>query len=122
TGLAQVKSSIDTLIVFATQPDNVALDGAGRNSPFTSALLKHIQTPNAEISTVMKRVRSDVVEATGQKQIPWDHSSLRSDVVLAKVAGPAPANVASLADNLSTGNATVFNESEAIAAECDRAA
>jgi uncharacterized caspase-like protein len=30
------------MIVYATQPDNVALDGEGRNSPFTTALLKHI--------------------------------------------------------------------------------
>jgi uncharacterized caspase-like protein len=121
-GLAQIKGAIDTLIVFATQPDNVALDGEGRNSPFTRALLKHIQTPNAEISSIMKRVRSDVVEATKQKQVPWDHSSLRADVVLAKVSAPASSNVGSLADALSRDGAQVFNQSEALAAECDRAA
>jgi uncharacterized caspase-like protein len=45
-----------------TQPDNVALDGDGRNSPFTAALLKHINTPGLELSSLMKRVRSDVVD------------------------------------------------------------
>ena len=30
------------MIAYATQPDAVALDGEGRNSPFTTALLKHI--------------------------------------------------------------------------------
>ena len=34
-----------TLIAFATAPDDVADDGAERNSPFTAALLKHIPLP-----------------------------------------------------------------------------
>jgi len=41
-GLAPIQSAVGTLIAYATQPDNVALDGEGRNSPFTSAFLKHI--------------------------------------------------------------------------------
>src|SRR5262249_37754084 len=32
-------------IVYSTQPGEVAADGAGRNSPFTQALLKHLSTP-----------------------------------------------------------------------------
>ncbi len=70
SGLAQVKGSIDTMIAFATQPDNVALDGDGRNSPFTSALLKHIQTPGLEISSVLRRVRTDVVASTKESRSP----------------------------------------------------
>jgi uncharacterized caspase-like protein len=73
-----------TMIAYATQPDNVALDGEGRNSPFTAALLKYIATPNLEISALMKRVRADVIAATHEKQVPWDHSSLVGDVVLAR--------------------------------------
>ena len=67
------------MIAYATQPDNVALDGAGRNSPFTAALLRHIATPGLEVSSLMKRVRADVVQTTNQKQVPWDHSSLTGD-------------------------------------------
>ena len=37
-GLAAVESGVGTLISFSTQPGNVALDGAGRNSPFAGAL------------------------------------------------------------------------------------
>jgi uncharacterized protein len=33
-----------SLIVYSTQPNNIVLDGAGRNSPFTAALLKHVAT------------------------------------------------------------------------------
>jgi uncharacterized caspase-like protein len=83
-GLASIKSAIGTMIAYATQPDNVALDGSGRNSPFTGALLKHIATPGVDIGTVMRRVRSDVITATREQQVPWDHSSLTGDVILAR--------------------------------------
>jgi tetratricopeptide (TPR) repeat protein len=83
-GLASIQSAIGTMIAYATQPDNVALDGEGRNSPFTAALLKHIVTPGLEIGTLMKRVRADVIAATREKQVPWDHSSLIGDVILVK--------------------------------------
>jgi tetratricopeptide (TPR) repeat protein len=84
TGLASIQSAIGTMIAYATQPDNVALDGEGRNSPFTTALLKHIAAPGADIGTVMRRVRADVIIATKEKQVPWDHSSLVGEVVLAR--------------------------------------
>jgi uncharacterized caspase-like protein len=83
-GLASIQSAIGTLIGYATQPDNVALDGSGRNSPFTTAMLKHLPTPGLDISVLMRRVRADVVQATGQKQVPWDHSSLIGEVILAR--------------------------------------
>jgi tetratricopeptide (TPR) repeat protein len=84
SGLAAIQSAIGTMITYATQPDNVALDGDGRNSPFTTALLKHVATPGLEISALMKRVRADVIAATHEKQVPWDHSSLVGDVILAR--------------------------------------
>src|SRR5215468_7874634 len=93
-GLASVQSTVGTMIAYATQPDDVALDGQGRNSPFTTALLKHAATPGLEISAVMKRVRVDVIASTHGKQVPWDHSSLTGDVMLvAHAAGSATAAV-----------------------------
>ena len=83
-GLASIQSAIGTMIAYATQPDNVALDGAGRNSPFTTALLKHITTPGIDITTVMRRVRTEVIAATHEKQVPWDHSSLTGDAILVR--------------------------------------
>src|SRR5581483_2136062 len=35
-GLAQVQTGVGTFIAYSTQPGNVALDGQGRNSPFTA--------------------------------------------------------------------------------------
>jgi uncharacterized caspase-like protein len=78
-GLAQLNSGIGTLITFATSPDTVALDGEGRNSPFTTALLKYIGTPGLEIRSMLTRVRADVIQTTHEKQVPWDHSSLTGD-------------------------------------------
>ncbi|MCO5084638.1 MAG: caspase family protein [Rhizobiaceae bacterium] len=75
-GLGRVQSGSGTFIAFATQPDAVASDGAGRNSPFTGALLKHISAPGQSISDLMIEVRNDVMAATGGKQVPWDSSSL----------------------------------------------
>jgi len=83
-GLATIQGALGTMIAYATHPDAVALDGDGRNSPFTAAMIKHLSTPGLEIATLMRRVRSDVVTATRGKQVPWDHSSLMGEVVLAR--------------------------------------
>ena len=78
-GLAPVKSGIGTMITFATEPGNVALDGEGDNSPFTAALLKHLETPNQDIAPLLRNVRRDVIAATRGRQVPWNHSSLTDD-------------------------------------------
>jgi uncharacterized caspase-like protein len=57
---------------------------AGRNSPFTTALLQHMPTPGLEIVGVMKRVHIDVIKSTKGEQVPFDESSLITDVVLAQ--------------------------------------
>jgi len=75
-GLASIYASKDTLISFSTQPGNVALDGDGPNSPFTKALVDHIDTPNADVMGVMRDVRRDVIKSTNDRQVPWDTSSL----------------------------------------------
>ncbi|PUB17289.1 caspase family protein [Yoonia sediminilitoris] len=75
-GLARVGTEADFMFVYATQPDNVAYDGTGRNSFFTEAMLSHIYTPGQDISELLINVRRDVLAATGGKQIPWNNSSL----------------------------------------------
>ena len=75
-GLARVGNAAGFLIAFATQPDNVAFDGAGRNSPFAQSLLGHLATVGQDISSMMIEVRKDVIATTGGSQIPWENSSL----------------------------------------------
>jgi uncharacterized caspase-like protein len=91
-GLAKVDGGVGTYIAFSTQPGNVALDGTGRNSPFTTALLAHIGDPQADIHAVMRKVRGDVVAATGETQVPWENSSLVDEVYLASDAAAAVAS------------------------------
>ncbi len=81
-GLAKLDTGVGSLIAFATQPGNVALDGAGRNSPFTTALLKHLGTPGQSITDDLIAVRRTVLQATDGKQVPWDSSSQTGPVVL----------------------------------------
>ena len=75
-----------TLIAFSTAPGKVAEDGGGINSPFTTSLVRHIATPGIEVRQMLTRVRADVTLATGEKQVPWDNSSLRGDVYLGEVS------------------------------------
>lgn len=75
-GLAQVEKAVGMMIAFSTQPGNVALDGEGRNSPYTAALLRHIAAQGQSINDTMIEVRRDVLEQTGGKQVPWENSSL----------------------------------------------
>jgi uncharacterized caspase-like protein len=92
-GLAEVSNAGGTLIAFATDPGSVALDGDGRHSPFTTALLKHIETPGIEIGLMMRRVTKDVFEATGERQRPWTNASLTGELYLkpGETAGITPA-------------------------------
>ena len=75
-GLARVGDAAGFLFAFATQPDNVAYDGVGRNSFFAQALLGHLNTPGQDIASMMIAVRKDVLAATGGNQVPWENSSL----------------------------------------------
>ena len=75
-GLARVEAAASMMIVYATEPGKVALDGTGRNSPFTGALLRHIDTEGASISDVMIAVRNDVLSETSGKQRPFESASL----------------------------------------------
>ncbi|MFZ4806584.1 MAG: caspase family protein [Hyphomicrobiaceae bacterium] len=80
-GLGQVQAAVGTLIAFAAAPGAVAADADGDsvNSPFTSALLRHIATPGLEVRRLLTLVRSEVRRATANAQTPWDNSSLEGD-------------------------------------------
>ena len=81
-GLAPIRAEGGALIGFATDPGDVAYDGEGKHSPFTQALLNHIETPGLEINVMMTRVRADVFKDTNRKQRPWTTSSLIGEVYL----------------------------------------
>ena len=88
-GLGRVDAAAGTFVAFATAPGTVAQDGAGPNSPFTAALLRHIETPGLEVRRVLSEVRREVRDATQGKQLPWDSSALEGDFFFRAAAGTA---------------------------------
>ena len=88
-GLAQVEAGVGTLISYATQPGNVALDGTSRNSPYSAALKKHLPSRGQDLTSILIRVRNDVMAATANRQIPWDQHALRARLYLAGRSKPA---------------------------------
>jgi uncharacterized caspase-like protein len=65
-----------TFISYSTAPGEVAVDGTDGHSPFASALADAIQVPGLDVPAVFQRVRERVLEATDERQTPWDSSSL----------------------------------------------
>jgi tetratricopeptide (TPR) repeat protein len=79
-GLAQIEPEGATLVAYAAKHGQYALDGQpGENSPFVRALVKQLETPGVEISLLFRKVRDDVLAATGRKQEPFTYGSLPSE-------------------------------------------
>jgi caspase domain-containing protein/concanavalin A-like lectin/glucanase superfamily protein len=78
-GLAKMDAPTGSILAYATAPGSIAADGTGGNGLYTSMLLKHMTEPNLAIERVFKRVRIDVVNASGNRQTPWESSSLMGD-------------------------------------------
>jgi|GEM_PF-3863951 tetratricopeptide (TPR) repeat protein len=76
-GLAIVSAAPKgSLIAYSTSPGKVAVDGAGRNSPYTAALLKYMDQPGLSLLDVFMNVRQELVRRTRGQQVPWELSSL----------------------------------------------
>ena len=69
-GYARPEKAQGMIVVYATQADDVARDGIGRNSPFSSAFLKEIKEPGLEVGAMFRRIGSDVYAATNGRQSP----------------------------------------------------
>ncbi len=82
-GLAKMDAPTGTLIAYATAPDSVAADGAGRNGVYTSHLLRFMRAPGLKVEDALKQVRIAVLNETGRKQTPWESSSLVGDFYFA---------------------------------------
>jgi hypothetical protein len=98
-GLAQVDAPTGTLIAYATAPGKVAADGAGDNGLYTSELLKAMRVPGLMATDMFMQVRAEVMKRTGNKQVPWEASSLVGSFYF---SGGATA----VLSNSSTGEAT----------------
>ena len=103
TGLAQSFAPPRTFLAYSTAPGQVASDGTGRNSPYSSALIKALAVPGLKLEDVFKQVRNSVATATQQEQIPWDNSSVFDDFYFRI---PATVEVAKASEKKRTTNTT----------------
>ncbi|RUX25457.1 hypothetical protein EOA13_27345 [Mesorhizobium sp. M7A.F.Ca.US.011.01.1.1] len=98
SGLAPIEAKSEgvgtggILIAYATDPGAIAFDGNGVNSPYSTALARHLTEPGVEIQSALTRVRGEVSEATQGRQRPWHNASLGREVFIGNpVAAAAPA-------------------------------
>lgn len=112
TGLAPVEARSDgvgtggLLIAYATDPGAIAFDGDGADSPYSTALAKHLTEPGVEIQNALTRVRGEVTETTQGRQRPWHNASLGREVFLGKpVAAATVTNPAAETSNASAPSA-----------------
>ena len=97
-GLAIVDAPAGSIVSYSTSPGAEAEDGAGENSPYTSALLRVAAEPGLPIEQAFKRTRLSVNQATSGRQTPWESSSLSDDFAFFSGSGvavaPRPATAA----------------------------
>lgn len=97
-GLAKIEEvSTDTLVAYAAKAGSISYDGDGINSPYATALIRHLPEPGLDIRIALGRVRDDVVRMTGGRQEPFIYGSLGGATIplvappLAKKLEPPPA-------------------------------
>jgi uncharacterized caspase-like protein len=69
-GLMRISAGNGLIVAYATQADEVAGDGRGRNSPFTAAFLHHVATPDLDLRQMFFRVQDEVDRETSGRQRP----------------------------------------------------
>ncbi|ARQ02231.1 caspase family protein [Pseudorhodoplanes sinuspersici] len=92
-GLSRIDSGSSLFVSFSTSPGAVALDGSGRNSPYTKHLVQAIGTPELSIEDTFKRTLKGVYTETKGEQTPWLSSSFFGDFIF-RPAGPKTAALA----------------------------
>lgn len=79
-GLAKVDNvPPNTAVAMATRGDTIAEDGSGDHSPYTAAILAHLEVPGLELGLFFRSVRDTVLKATHGRQEPYFASSIGAD-------------------------------------------
>ena len=86
----------ETLVAYAAAAGTTAADGRGRNSPYTAALLSHLETP-LEIGLLFRRVRAQVLAATNGAQRPHEYQSLVGEHYLTRTLATSASTTVSAA-------------------------
>ena len=81
-GLAAVASGEGLLVAYAAAAGDVAADGdRSENSPYTTALLEHLERPGVDVRVMLGDVGAEVRGRTGDQQ-PFVYSSLSGELHL----------------------------------------
>lgn len=80
-GLSRVEPTDNVLVAYSAKDGTTAGDGGGRNSPFTTALLKYLEVPGLEINFLFRDVRDDVIASTHGEQEPFVYGSLSKEEI-----------------------------------------
>lgn len=75
-GLARIEPQHGELVFYAARDGQTAKDGEAQHSPFTAALLGHIEEPDLELGRLVRKVTSDVLRTTGAQQEPFVYGRL----------------------------------------------
>ena len=78
-GLSLMNAPTGTIISFSTAPGSTALDGKGRNSPYTEAFLNTLDMPNLDVFHFFQKVGASVLDKTQRSQNPWLSVSFTGD-------------------------------------------
>ena len=105
-GLAKITPPTGTIMLYATQPGNVASDGTGRNGLFTESLLEQIRKPNLELDAMIKQLARDVSERSGKKQMPWKEGIVTGDFYFAGVGSGSSSGVQPVSNPIVTSSGT----------------
>lgn len=88
-GLARMDAPSGSILAYATAPGKTAADGEGRNGLYTEKLLHYMKTPDLEIGQLFRKVRQGVMEESGNRQVPWESSSLTGNFYFLPEEGAA---------------------------------
>jgi hypothetical protein len=91
-GLSRIDSGANLFVSFSTSPGSVALDGHGRNSPYTGHLVRAISTAGLSLEETFKRTLKGVHTETKGEQTPWLSSSFFGEFVF-RPSASQPATV-----------------------------
>jgi uncharacterized caspase-like protein len=99
-GLASVEPPGSVLVAFAAKHGTTADDGSGRNSPFTTALLRNLEIAGLEVGYLFRNVHDEVYSATQQRQEPYVYGTLSKEPIYLK--SPAQNSVPALSEAAQT--------------------
>jgi formylglycine-generating enzyme required for sulfatase activity/uncharacterized caspase-like protein len=80
-----------TLIAFSTASGELAFEGPGKHSIYTSELIRVMSEPGLTIDEIFTRVRLAVSQKTGYRQNPWILSSLQKRLYFMRSANTSAA-------------------------------